>query len=247
MFITQEAHLPTRRAEGHGCHAGPALPGRDGAGGDGVGQDGRRPSAMDRTRLVAMEMVHGCGRAARKTGCSSNMWSPAATGTELRSRRRRALKSLEPYREYLTIISNTQNHAAEAWSAPEIGGDHFRSSATYLTQAHPKQTEGSNIHAGMSIDQIYAKEYGPGHGDPVDAAVHRAGGPGRRLRLRLRLRLHGHDVVGVAHRAAAGHPRPARGLQSDVRPRRHRRRTGRQRRDANASILDWIMTVRWPI
>jgi Protein of unknown function (DUF1552) len=114
--------------------------------------------AMAKPRLVAMEMVHGCAGSA-KLGWEQHMWAPAGTGTSF-DLSPTSLKSLEPLRDYLTIVSNTHNHAAEAWAAMEVGGDHFRSSATYLTQAHPKQTEGSDIHAGMSIDQIYAKEYG---------------------------------------------------------------------------------------
>src|SRR6185437_2022451 len=31
---------------------------------------------------------------------------------------------------------------------------------TYLTQAHPKQTEGSDIDAGISLDQVYARQFG---------------------------------------------------------------------------------------
>ncbi|HEY7789740.1 MAG TPA: DUF1552 domain-containing protein [Vicinamibacterales bacterium] len=111
-----------------------------------------------RTRLIAMEMVHGAAGCAAY-GVKQHMWSPVATGRDF-DLSITALKSLEPLREYLTIVSNTHNHAAEAWNAPEIGGDHFRSSSTYLTQAHPRQTEGSDIHAGMSLDQIYAREYG---------------------------------------------------------------------------------------
>ena len=42
----------------------------------------------------------------------------------------------------------------------EIGGDHFRSSATYLTQAHPRQTEGSDVRVGTSLDQLYAQRFG---------------------------------------------------------------------------------------
>ena len=49
---------------------------------------------------------------------------------------------------------------AEAFTAPEIGGDHFRSSAVFLTQSHPKQTQGSDVHAGISLDQIYAQKFG---------------------------------------------------------------------------------------
>ena len=49
---------------------------------------------------------------------------------------------------------------AEAFELPEIGGDHFRSSAVFLTQAHPRQTQGSDVRAGVSLDQIYAQKFG---------------------------------------------------------------------------------------
>ena len=71
---------------------------------------------------------------------------------------------LEPYRDYLTIVSNTDCRNAEAFTAPEIGGDHFRSAAVFLTQSHPHQTQGSDLFAGTSLDQIYAK---PGQDTPI--------------------------------------------------------------------------------
>src|SRR5690606_2500791 len=71
-----------------------------------------------------------------------------------------ALSSLEPYRDYLTIISNTDCREAEAETPQEIGGDHFRSSAVFLTQAHPRQTEGSDVYVGTSLDQMYAQRFG---------------------------------------------------------------------------------------
>src|SRR2546426_408507 len=48
----------------------------------------------------------------------------------------------------------------EALTQPEIGGDHFRSSAVFLTQTHPRQTESSDVRAGISLDQLYAKKFG---------------------------------------------------------------------------------------
>ena len=71
-----------------------------------------------------------------------------------------ALSPLEPFRKYLTIVSDTDVRGAEAVTQPEIGGDHFRSSAVFLTQAHPKQTESSDVRAGISLDQIYAQQFG---------------------------------------------------------------------------------------
>ena len=45
---------------------------------------------------------------------------------------------------------------AEPFTATQIGGDHFRSSAVFLTQAHPKQTDGADVEAGTSLDQVHA-------------------------------------------------------------------------------------------
>jgi hypothetical protein len=119
---------------------------------------GIRRAVPDPTRLVAIEMVHGAA-GCNDIGASLNLWSPAGTGKTF-DLAPTALKSLEPYRKYLTIVSNTDVRQAEPTSPKEIGGDHFRSSAVYLTQSHPKQTEGSDIRVGTSLDQMYANKFG---------------------------------------------------------------------------------------
>ncbi len=112
----------------------------------------------DRTRLVAIEMVHGAA-GCNELGAKLNLWSPAATGREF-DLGSTALSPLEGFRDYLTIVSNTDVRMAEAFEPAEIGGDHFRSSAVFLTQSHPKQTEGSDVHVGTSMDQLYAQRFG---------------------------------------------------------------------------------------
>ena len=112
----------------------------------------------DPTRLVAIEIVHGAA-GCNEWGASQNLWAPAAVGRDF-DLSPSALLPLEPYRDYLTIISNTDVKNAEAAQAKEIGGDHFRSSAVYLTQSHPKQTESSDVSVGISLDQIYAQRFG---------------------------------------------------------------------------------------
>ena len=121
---------------------------------------GRRAfaNASKAPRLVAIEMVHGAA-GCNEWGAKMNMWSPAAAGRAY-DLSPTALTSLDPYRDYLTIISNTDVREAEPSTPNEIGGDHFRSSATYLTQAHPKQTEGSDVKVGTSLDQLYAARFG---------------------------------------------------------------------------------------
>jgi hypothetical protein len=116
-------------------------------------------AAADRkVRLVAIEMVHGTA-GSTAFGIRKNLWAPEAVG-RLFDLGPSVLSPLEPFREYVTIVSNMDVRNAEAFTAPEIGGDHFRSSAVFLTQTHPKQTQGSDLHAGVSLDQIFAKKHG---------------------------------------------------------------------------------------
>ena len=110
------------------------------------------------TRLVAIEMVHGAA-GSNAWGRTQNYWSPAATGRDF-DLAPSALSPLEPFRKHLTIVSDTDVEPAEAKKPKEIGGDHFRSSATFLTQSHPRQTEGSDIFVGESLDQMFAKRFG---------------------------------------------------------------------------------------
>ena len=113
---------------------------------------------QSKVRLAAIEMVHGAA-GSTKIGLEKNMWSPALTGRNF-DLNPTSLSPLEPFRDYLTIISNTDVRNAEAFEAPEIGGDHFRSSAVFLTQLHPRQTQGSDVRVGTSLDQYYAQKFG---------------------------------------------------------------------------------------
>ena len=114
--------------------------------------------AADPTRLVAIELVHGAA-GSNEWGSTQNLWSPAKVGHEY-DLTPSSLLPLDPWREYLTIVSNTDVRMAEAFQPHEIGGDHFRSSSVFLTQSHPKQTESSDVYVGSSLDQIYARRFG---------------------------------------------------------------------------------------
>ncbi len=115
-------------------------------------------SLDDPTRLVCIENVHGAA-GSTTYGASKHLWSPAEVGRNF-DLAPSALSPLEPFRDLLTIISDTDVAPAEAVTPPEIGGDHFRSSATFLTQSHPKQTESSDVRSGISLDQLYAQRFG---------------------------------------------------------------------------------------
>jgi len=116
-------------------------------------------AANEKTRFVAIESVHGAA-GSNAWGSTKNLWAPAVTGRNFELIPEGALPSLEPWRKYLTIVSNTDTRMAEAFEAPEIGGDHFRSSSVFLTQSHPKQTQGSDLYVGTSMDQMLAARLG---------------------------------------------------------------------------------------
>jgi hypothetical protein len=113
--------------------------------------------STSKVRLVAMEMVHGSA-GSTAIGVQKHLFAPAQTGRDFEFSP--TLEPLAPFRDDVTIISNTDVRNAEAFTLPEIGGDHFRSSAVFLTQSHPKQTEGNDVHAGISLDQLYASKFG---------------------------------------------------------------------------------------
>ena len=116
-----------------------------------------KTAAAPRTRLACIEMVHG---AAGSTGEGSmkHYWAPEKEGSDFVMSQ--SLEPLAPYRDYLTIVSDTDLAPATAHAPAEEGADHFRSSAVYLTAAHPKMTEGSDYCVGTSIDQLYAQKFG---------------------------------------------------------------------------------------
>jgi hypothetical protein len=118
----------------------------------------RADAATRQTRLVCIEIVHGAAGCSA-IGARKNLWAPAAVGRDF-DLTPTSLRPLEPFRDRLTIVSNTDVDPAEPFTAQEIGGDHFRSSAVFLTQAHPKHTAGGDVRAGVSLDQLYAQRVG---------------------------------------------------------------------------------------
>ena len=184
----------------------------------------RKTAAAPQTRLACIEMVHGA--AGSTVDGIEQALLVARERRRAISSSRQTLEPLEPFRDYLTIVSDTDLHPAGALSAAEEGADHFRSSAVFLTAAHPKMTEGADISCGTSIDQMYAQQFGQDTPLPsIQLCIESVDRFGR-LRLRLRLRLRGHDQLGVADAAAADDDRPAHGVREPVRRRRRRRKSG---------------------
>ena len=117
----------------------------------------RTSAAVPRTRLAALEMVHG---SAGSTGDGTRLhyWSPKTVGRDFEATP--ILRSLQPHQDYVTVVSHTDIANATAQTEEEAGADHTRSSAAFLTCAHAKMTEGADIYNGTSMDQLYAQAFG---------------------------------------------------------------------------------------
>ena len=84
-----------------------------------------------------------------------NYWKPETVGVEFECSP--ILKPLEPFRNQLTVVSGLHNSSAE--SLGDGNGDHTRSTGSWLTGAHIKRTEGSDLRAGISADQVIASRF----------------------------------------------------------------------------------------
>ncbi len=111
------------------------------------------------TRLVCIEESMGAAGCS-DWGAARHLFAPAKIGRDFDFATGSQLAPLADFREHMTIVSNTDCRSAEAWRAEEIGGDHDRSTAVFLTQAHPKQTQGSDVFLGTSLDQLHAQRFG---------------------------------------------------------------------------------------
>ena len=68
------------------------------------------------------------------------------------------LQALEPFRNDMVVLSGLSNKGAETQS--EGGGVHTRVHTAWLSGVRPKKTEGADIEAGTSIDQMAAAKIG---------------------------------------------------------------------------------------
>jgi len=93
-------------------------------------------------------------------GAIPSKWKPTTVGSNFELTQ--ILKPMAPFKDSMMVISGLDNLQAKGIYG-EAGGEHPRASAAYLTCVHPyvKTTEGEyNKRVGISLDQIYAREYG---------------------------------------------------------------------------------------
>jgi len=84
-------------------------------------------------------------------------WTPKTEGPNFELTQ--TIEQLKPYRDQLLVLSGLAQKEAFPREG-DGGGEHSRTTATFLTGVRPKRTDGKDIHAGTSVDQIVAEKIG---------------------------------------------------------------------------------------
>jgi hypothetical protein len=82
----------------------------------------------------------------------TNLSAPAAAARNF-GLRRTSRRTLDAFRDHPAIVGNCHVENADPFTAAEIGGDHFRSSAVFLTQSPSEADAGRGWEAGGSLVQ----------------------------------------------------------------------------------------------
>ncbi len=83
-------------------------------------------------------------------------WTPKADGTDFDLPP--ILETLKDFRNDLLVLTGLTADKARAHG--DGGGDHARALGSFLTGAQPRKTDGSDIRAGVSVDQVAAARIG---------------------------------------------------------------------------------------
>ena len=88
-------------------------------------------------------------------GNGANMfdWTPASEGADFALSP--TLKPLEPFRDRTLVLTGLDNYPAT--DQGDTGGQHPRAAPAFMSSVHPKQTEGADVEAGTTIDQMIAE------------------------------------------------------------------------------------------
>jgi hypothetical protein len=109
------------------------------------------------TRALANAQVKRFGVVYFPNGLYMPNWEPRGDGPAWEMTP--ILAPLAALREHFVVVSGLTHQPAVSLPG-EGSGDHVRASAAFLTGVRPKRTEGPDIHAGPSLDQLVARELG---------------------------------------------------------------------------------------
>ena len=87
-------------------------------------------------------------------GANMNDWTPATEGAGFAFSP--ILKPLEAFRDRTLVFTGLDNFPAT--DQGDSGGQHPRAAPAFMSCVHPKQTEGADVQAGTTIDQLIAAQ-----------------------------------------------------------------------------------------
>jgi hypothetical protein len=90
-------------------------------------------------------------------GIMMDQWTPKTIGANFALTP--VLQPLAAFRDRMIVISGLDQNESEAWPT-DVGGDHPRACTAWLTGTHAHMTSGANLRAGISVDQLAAREFG---------------------------------------------------------------------------------------
>src|SRR6516162_5041329 len=90
-------------------------------------------------------------------GIMMDKWTPANEGGDFALTP--VLEPLAEFRDRMLVLSGLDQQQSAALGF-EIAGDHPRACTAWLTGAHAKMTSGADLRAGISVDQVAAREFG---------------------------------------------------------------------------------------
>ena len=144
MIITKK-HLP-RRTFLRGLGASVALPLLD-----------SMVPALTAQELTSAAPVKRLGIIYVPNGVFMDNWTPPEGGSDFSLPS--TMEPLAPFQDQMLVLTGLSNKMGDAWPG-EGAGDHARAAGAYLTGVHPKKTEGADLQAGLSMDQIIARQLG---------------------------------------------------------------------------------------
>ena len=86
-------------------------------------------------------------------GANMSQWTPATDGAGFTLSP--SLAPLAPLKERLVVLSGLDNWPA--MDQGDTGGQHSRAGVAFMSAVHAKQTEGADVRAGVTIDQLVAQ------------------------------------------------------------------------------------------
>jgi hypothetical protein len=87
-------------------------------------------------------------------GANMAQWTPATDGVNFEMTP--ILKGIEAYRDRMAVFTGLDNFPGT--DQGDVGGQHPRAAPAFMSGTHAKPTEGADLQAGTTIDQIIAAE-----------------------------------------------------------------------------------------